>query len=45
MEQKTAKSRQSEPTIEAIFAAELFSKLSPAAQDAVIDLIKSLLSD
>lgn len=38
------KSRTGKPTIETIFAAELFSKLSPAAQDAIIDLIKSLLS-
>lgn len=26
-------------------AADLFSQLSPAAQDAIIDLIKSLLSE
>lgn len=26
-------------------AADLFSKLSPEAQDAIIDLIKSLLSE
>jgi hypothetical protein len=43
MEQDATKSRPEEPTIETIFAAELFSKLSPTAQDAIIDLIKSLL--
>lgn len=45
MEHNAAKSRSDEPTIETIFAAELFSKLSQPAQDAIIDLIKSLLSD
>ena len=28
-----------------ILAAELFSKLSPTAQEEIIDLLKSLLSD
>lgn len=45
MEHNTAKSRPDEPAIETIFAAELFSKLSAPVQDAIIDLIKSLLSD
>lgn len=31
--------------LETIHAAELFSKLSASAQEFIIDLIKSLLSD
>lgn len=45
MEQTTVKHQPNEPTINAIFAAELFSKLSEQAQDQIIDLLKSLLSD
>jgi len=30
---------------ETVFAAELFSKLPESAQEEIIDLIKSLLSD
>lgn len=45
MEQTTVICQPNEPTIKTIFAAELFSKLSEQAQDQVIDLIKSLLSD
>lgn len=37
--------RRYDPILDAIFAAELFSHLSPEAQTVVIDLIKSLLSD
>jgi hypothetical protein len=32
-------------SIETAYAAELFSKLSATAQDEIIDLLKSLLSD
>ena len=32
-------------SIETAYAAELFSKLPLSAQDAIIDLLKSLLSD
>lgn len=31
--------------IETAYATDLFSKLSDSAQDAIIDLLKSLLSD
>jgi len=42
----TAESRTDEQniSIEAAFAAELFSKLSVTAQAEIIDLLKSLLS-
>ncbi len=36
---------EQEIPIETAHAAELFSKLSEQAQDAIIDLLKSLLSD
>lgn len=39
-----ADSQSKELTLKTIFAAELFSKLSAAAQDEIIALIKSLLS-
>lgn len=42
---KSINNQLDKPTIETIYAAELFSKLSVSAQDQIIDLIKSLLSD
>ena len=39
-----AENRLAEPTIDTIFAAELFSKLPLSTQEEIIDLIKSLLS-
>ena len=45
MEQCATKCLPVRPTIQTIFAAELFAKLPQQTQDAIIDLIKSLLSD
>lgn len=44
MEQNAVKCQSVEPTIETLYAAELFSKLPALSQDLIIDLIKSLLS-
>ena len=43
----TAESQPAELTLnlETSYVAELFSKLSASAQDEIIDLLKSLLSD
>ncbi len=43
----TAESQTDDLTmsIETAYAAELFSKLTETSQDAIIDLLKSLLSD
>lgn len=42
---KSFNTQSAEPAIDTIYAAELFSKLPASAQDQIIDLIKSLLSD
>ncbi len=47
MVHNTAESQSKELTLslEVAYAAELFSKLPASAQDEIIDLLKSLLSD
>ncbi len=45
MDRNSAESQSKELTLETVYAAELFSKLPAAAQDEIIDLLKSLLSD
>ncbi len=44
MSQENKDTQKSEQTLQTIFAAELFSKLSNADQQAVIAQIKALLS-
>jgi len=44
MDPNSAESQSKELTLETAHAAELFSKLPAAAQDEIIDLIRSLLS-
>lgn len=40
-----SQSKELTTSLETAYAAELFSKLPVSAQDEIIDLIKSLLSD
>lgn len=44
MEYNTDSCQTDKPTAETMFITELFSKLPVLAQEAIIDLIKSLLS-
>ena len=45
LELDTSVSSDNNDSIEISQAADMFSRLSPDAQDAIIDLIKSLLSE